>query len=154
MGKKLSELVEATSALVTDIFHLRTSGGIDKKITFANFLISSGVKIGNNTRSTAGDQIISGVGFQSSVILFLAIDSIEANPNASWGVDNGVIHMSIGIFENGIKQLLSTDYSIYVSLTDIERIYGYVSAVGSDGFTITWAKVGARAADFIYICLP
>lgn len=36
MGKKLSELVEATTFSITDIFHLRTVGGIDKKITGAN----------------------------------------------------------------------------------------------------------------------
>ena len=36
MGKKLSELVEATTVAITDIFHLRTTGGIDKKIILNN----------------------------------------------------------------------------------------------------------------------
>ena len=38
MGTKMSQLVEATTIDNTDIMHLRTTGGIDKKITFANVL--------------------------------------------------------------------------------------------------------------------
>lgn len=37
MGKKLSELTEAISVAISDIFHLRTPGGIDKKILPINF---------------------------------------------------------------------------------------------------------------------
>lgn len=36
MGFKLSDLSEATKAFFTDIFHLRTTGGIDKRITGEN----------------------------------------------------------------------------------------------------------------------
>ena len=41
MGKKLSELIEATAVAITDIFHLRTTGGIDKKITGKNLIDTS-----------------------------------------------------------------------------------------------------------------
>jgi len=37
MGTKLSELDATTVIAATDIFHLRTSGGVDKKITGTNF---------------------------------------------------------------------------------------------------------------------
>ena len=36
MAVKISDLLEATEFIITDIFHLRTAGGIDKRITGAN----------------------------------------------------------------------------------------------------------------------
>ena len=36
MAVKISDLIEATEFIITDIFHLRTAGGIDKRITGAN----------------------------------------------------------------------------------------------------------------------
>jgi len=51
MGTKLSELVAATVVAINDIFHLRTSGGIDKKITLDDIL---GV-------TTKGDLVVRGV---------------------------------------------------------------------------------------------
>lgn len=41
---RLNELVAAASAIATDIFHLRTVGGIDKKITLANLGLDQDVK--------------------------------------------------------------------------------------------------------------
>ena len=41
MGIKLSGLTSASSISATDIMHLRTTGGIDKKITLTNFLGST-----------------------------------------------------------------------------------------------------------------
>ena len=48
----------------------------------------SGVHIGSNTRSTDGDQVITGVGFKPSVIIFLAVDSTGINKNWSVGFNN------------------------------------------------------------------
>jgi len=56
MGIKISALTEALATIATDIFHLRTTGGIDKKITSAN-LFDSDMSF-DGTKS--GDPIFSG----------------------------------------------------------------------------------------------
>ena len=58
MGIKISALTESLATINTDIFHLRTSGGIDKKITNTNLFDSDLVLSGDNTIS--GDNTFSG----------------------------------------------------------------------------------------------
>jgi len=59
MGIKISALTEALASINTDILHLRTSGGIDKKITNSNLFGSDLLFSGDNTFS--GANILSGI---------------------------------------------------------------------------------------------
>jgi hypothetical protein len=72
MGIKLSALTSAASANATDIFHLRTTGGIDKKITKTNLFASDLALDGSNTyagTNTFNDVIT----FASSIVFSCAV---------------------------------------------------------------------------------
>jgi len=203
MGKKLSELVEATTVALNDIFHLRTSGGIDKKIIPLNLLKTAiplllttkgdlavrgvtdaerlaagvldtyfkgqgaenlpiyeklalrdtGIKIGANSRDALGDQIITGVDFESSVVIFLAITTDGGNA-LSIGFDDGTEHRCLDIKKDFAEIEILTMKSIATIPTAAAIMTGYIAAIGSDGFTITWTRVGNMTTNFIYLCFP
>ncbi len=113
-----------------------------------------GIHIGNNTRTIVGDQIITGVGFTSSVIIFLAVDNNKVHLDFSVGFDDGTVHMCVCSSMGDTIKHLSNIYSISIQSGAVVRLKGAVSAIGGDGFTITWAAAGGQAVDFIYLCLP
>ncbi len=117
-------------------------------------LRDTGVKIGNGTRNSAGNQVITGVGFRSSIILFLAIYTVLENPIMSWGCDDGITHQCIRLVPTANYTGLVTTHSISLWRTAGTNLLGSVSALGADGFTITWALNGSASCEFIYICLP
>lgn len=107
------------------------------------------VKAGQFTRDTSlasGTQVITGVGFLSKGVIFMAAESgtdevafgLDGNADAAYGVfdDNGASagnwvvgggNTSISMRENGS----GTSYD------------GEITTLGSDGFTITWSKSGS-----------
>ena len=117
-------------------------------------LKDTGIKIGNGTRNTAGDQVITGVGFESSVIIFIAGDADSVlNFSNSWGFDNGTVHMCQMVRDDGVSQLINTGFSIFIETTG-DILKGLISAIGADGYTITWTLTGTKSVNFIYLCLP
>ena len=112
------------------------------------------VKIGSNTRDAAGDQVITGVGFQSSVVLFLSVDAVGANQNWSIGFDNGIISHNIARQFDGTTVEQNSPYSLFVARGIGNKILGRISNIDSDNFTITWDLSGACVVDFVYLCLP
>ena len=130
--------------------------GAGVKPIFEKFALrDTGVHIGNGgTRSTDGDQVITGVGFQPSVIIFFAGDTTESFINFSIGFDDGTVHMALNIFGDVASQRINTVQSIDIDNGGGNRIKGEVSALGADGFTITWNLMGTRSVNFIYLCLP
>lgn len=180
MGKKLSELVETTAVIGTDIFHLRTIGGIDKKITGVNLLLAdglldtyfkgqgigikpiyekltlrdTGVKLGNNIRSTIGDQVIEGVGFLSAVIIIIAADGDSLEANMSIGISTSIDQDVIAIAKDGTGSYFNNGKCVFIQKDVSNFIIGVISTVSNDGFTITWTLTGARSVKFAYLCLP
>ncbi len=117
-------------------------------------LRDTGIHIGTGTRNAAGDQVIAGVGFESSVIIFLATDNTGANMNWSIGFDNGTIHRVLFQGTNGTVITINSSYSMYIDRGGGNRLMADISVIGADGFTLTWVLFGACAVDFIYLCLP
>lgn len=117
-------------------------------------LRDTGVKIGNNTRDTAGAQVITGVGFQPSVVIFVATDSEMSNINISIGFDTQSQHGVIRIYRDAtlVGSLSTASISIERGLSD--SIRGAISTLGGDGFTITWTLVGTAGTTFYYLALP
>lgn len=111
------------------------------------------VKIGFAIRNTSGAQVISGVGFQPSVVLFFALDTVTGDHNRSWGFDDGSSHMSIRLEQDGTVHDMNTGVSVYVKLDSGNYIYSWITALGGDGFTITWTVVGNRGCKFVYLAL-
>lgn len=117
-------------------------------------LRDTGVHIGDGTRAAAGAQVIAGVGYQASVIIFLALDNTLANMNWSVGFDNGTQHTVIGISMNHTELYESDTVSLRVRRDVGNRLEGVITAIGADGFTITWAIQGACSIRYKYLCLP
>lgn len=117
-------------------------------------LSDTGVHIGNDSRNAAGDQVITGVGFLPSVVIILACDSTGANKNWSVGLDVDGVRMCLYNYDNDTSINTSVTYSAIVQRAAGNRLQGYISARGADGFTITWTIAGATILEFVYLCLP
>ncbi len=117
-------------------------------------LRDTGILMGISTRNTGGNQVITGVGFESSVIIFVAIDTIGTNQNFSWGFGNVADNCCIFRSFNGTNGAYTNSRSIQIQRDGANVIRGIVSAIGADGFTFTWTLDGACAAWFLYLCLP
>ena len=115
--------------------------------------MSSGVKIGWSSRDAGGDQVITGVGYQSSLIIFLAADTPYSNRNWSVGFDDGAVAMSVYNHENGTLTGVKIGESIAIDRLLANKLMGHVTAIGADGFTITWALTGAASLYFIYLAV-
>lgn len=105
---------------------------------------SSFVRLNN---AASGDQVITGVGFEPKVLLFCA-DTSNAVGQASWG----------SWAANGVNQVMNDYYtttpntyehsgskSIWIQTSVGNQQQGNVSAVSSNGFTITWVKNGGAS---------
>ena len=112
------------------------------------------VKIGSEIRSTAGDLVITGVGFELSTLIICAIDNIQTNKNWSIGFDDGTTHMCIFQSRDGILNVVNTTYPVFIERAIGNNIKGRITAKGADGFTLGWALEGTCSARFVYICLP
>lgn len=112
------------------------------------------VKISNDSRNTSGVQVIAGIGFTASLIIFHAADGSGGQENLSQGADDGIVHNCVYYHGDGTLVSLSSTYSIVVDQGSGNDISGYVSDIGADDYTITWALNGTQAVKFIGICFP
>jgi len=107
----------------------------------------SGLKIGyvSHDTSTTGAVATTGVGFSPAImLLFTQIGA--ATGEMSIGLDNGTNHYCISDDHNNNANCYTSNLTKSIYLDEGGGVYatGYVSAMGSDGFTITWAKAGAK----------
>jgi len=104
---------------------------------------AAGIKMGVITKNTAdadGTNNISGVGFKPSNVIFFA--NTDGTVQASVGFDNGTLHYVLAkVLTNWGN---NTTVSILLYQSAGVTYTGYISALGSDGFTITWVKAGAK----------
>lgn len=117
---------------------------------------ASGMKLGTFTIDTAtasGDQVITGVGFKPSNIIFLA--GVNATTQFSIGFSNGTLNYCILNYHGvaATQWAITTLYCLFFKqAVDVDYL-GTVAALGADGFTITWVKNGAKTgtATILYI---
>jgi len=121
-----------------------------KKLT----LLSTGIKIGYFVRTTAGNEVITDVGFQPSVVIFLSRDNTSGNINISWGFDDGTIHINLSMYNDGVSQNIRTTESIYTYRDSSNNIIGLISALSSNGFTVAFTLTGSCGTTVLYLCLP
>ncbi len=125
------------------------SGGLNDLI-----LGKPGIKIGNGTRSSAGSQVISGIGFQPSIVIFLATDDTQSNMNHSTGFDIVTTRGTMYQFDNGTQASTATIWCIAIRRNVSNLLTAVLASLDIDGFTLTWSLVGSVSIDFTYICLP
>lgn len=97
-----------------------------------------------NTVTASGTQVVSGVGFQPSHVIFIGV--VNSTSEFSIGFDDGTIHYTIGDRHGSVANTWSSlsNKSIYLMQAASVNYTGYISALSSDGFTITWTKTGAK----------
>ncbi len=117
-------------------------------------LRDTGIHIGNDTRTTSGNQVITGVGFQSSAIIMLGIDVVLTLANLSIGFSDGTVNMRISLNYEGLRCGIAYSNCIEILSTGSNYIRGVINTIGADGFTITWSQLGTTETNYIYICLP
>jgi len=116
---------------------------------------ANGMNCGLFTRNievASGDQVITGVNFKPSQLIFLM--SMESSTIFSLGFDNGSISLYVSL-KDSVVWNNDTTYSI-LAYHSIDNYYkGLISALGSDGFTITWTKIGTPTGtiDVHYLAL-
>ena len=106
----------------------------------------TGIKIGTFQRDQAtasGTQAITGVGFKPSHVIFLAVQ--QTSFECSIGFDNGTIAYSILNYGAAVAGQWAEGGGSSIYLYEGAGTYyiGNISALESDGFTITWARTGA-----------
>lgn len=119
---------------------------------------ANGFKYGATSIDTAtatGTQAITGVGFKPSTLIFLA--NVSGTPQASIGFDDGTNAGCITNYHAGSADTWDRSISRSIILTQgAGNIYdGVISALGADGFTISWTKTGAKTgtANIFYIAI-
>ncbi len=120
----------------------------------SGLLNSIGIKIGSDIRSTAGDQVITGVGFRPSIVIFITFDQSTATVNWSIGFDDGTIHMCMKIDTDNANINYDLIRSLFMDRGGGNSLKGIISAKSSDGFTINWVKLGTAPCRFIYLAIP
>lgn len=113
-----------------------------------------GVHIDNELRNAGGNQVIAGVGFESSVVMFIARDDNGMDMNYSWGFDNGTLHCCIAQVGDAGASVTENTMSIKIDRGGGNSITGVITAIGANGFTIFWTLSGNCVANFIYLCRP
>ncbi len=149
MTSTSSSLLEFLTIAEQAVLGRVTGGGIAALTASQLFGIIDDVtrfKIGTFTHPLAstGDQSITGIGFQPSVVLFLASQA---------GVET--LGVSIATGTAGYQTILKPNGLVYPATGMICQIYssygngGYSTAwtFDSDGFTITWSSNGTSAGD-------
>ena len=117
-------------------------------------LRDTGVKMEASGRNSAGVQVITGVGFRPSVVIFLAVDATSDNINWSIGFDDGVLGRGVYVSDGGTRVYLLSPNTMHIHRGVGNTLGGYITSLGADGFTITWTLAGVVSLDFIYLCLP
>lgn len=144
---------ERLAAAAVDLY-FKAQGAGATPIYEALALRDTGIHVDNDTRNTGGNQVITGVGFQSSLIIFLAVGSPSTDRNWVVGFDNITFHACLQHHTDGTRVTITTSKSIIIYKAGANQLQGQVTVIGADGFTINWSLTGAITCNFIYLCLP
>ena len=109
--------------------------------------------IGNFTRDAAGDQVISGLGFEPTVVIFFCYGEGGTHQIQSSGFDDSVTRKCV-YFRGDVVDVAETSTNSICAFKDASnRILGFISAKGADGFTVTWTLTGTMTAFVSYLAI-
>ena len=116
-------------------------------LSHADIVYPAMAKVGTFSRAVAGtpgDVSYTGVGFQPSVIHFVA--GIQDGTSRSWGMDDGTTHLCLmtqyTAHTSGTPGANTDNKSIYVHYSATLGTKAIVKTMDSDGFTLTWYDIG------------
>jgi len=111
------------------------------------------VKIGYITRNAPGVQSITGVGFKPKVVIFIAGGPSGTYRTGSYGFDDGVSPHCIAQPGDTDSNDEVSGYSIQCMTSEPNTIYGRITSMDDDGFTITWEQAGAGECWVKYLAM-
>ncbi len=143
-GKQIKNIAAPTAAL-----DAATKKYVDDNIVagIANVIVGSG------TRSSSGDQAITGLGFTPQVVIFFARGTGGTHQIMSVGLDDGTNKGRIALLGSSVDVSHSAANSIYIYKDIGNNISGDIKSFDADGFTIEWTLAGTMTADFIYLAM-
>ncbi|KKN61501.1 hypothetical protein LCGC14_0521560 [marine sediment metagenome] len=140
MGVKISQLTEAFSTIITDIFHLRTVGGIDRKIKGDNFINSI---LGFTTK---GDFVVRGTNIPER----LAVGILDSYLKGQ-GAGNLPIYEKLALRNTGIKiGAFTKTASATFNITDVGFEPSIIILISSAPVTDTAYSLGFDDANVHY----
>jgi len=111
------------------------------------------VKVGYFTRNTSGAQSITGVGFKPKIVIFFAGGPSGTYRTGSFGFDDGVNPHCIGQPGDTDSNDDVSGESIQCFTSEGNTIYGHITSMDADGFTITWTQVGTGECWVKYLAM-
>ncbi len=138
--------------------YLKGAGAGAHQLFEALALRDTGVFIGDSSRAGAvgsGVQVITGVGFEPSIIIITA--AIDVGTEVAWSIGFGKVGQNMCIYRQHDNEVAHhTTMCIYwFEAAAADAWTGYITAVGADGFSITWTKTGAPSnIGIVFLCLP
>jgi hypothetical protein len=106
--------------------------------------VNTGIKIGvlvKDTADVSGDTGYTGIGFKPSRVQFIA--TVDSTPQTSSGMDDKTTQMCITNHPT-VNWVIDATHSMALYQTAAIYYMGLVKSFDADGFTITWAKTGAK----------
>ena len=142
-------------ATAADKLYLKAKGVGELPAYEALRLDDVGVKIGNSSRDTTGVQVISGVGYRPSVIIFFACNDDPTLQEFSCGFGTETDSMCMYYSESDSEMRLNLLNALHIESVDPGRLLAQITTLDADGFTLNWTGVPALpTVIFIYLCLP
>ncbi|MBA7534489.1 hypothetical protein ES705_26737 [subsurface metagenome] len=117
-------------------------------------LRDTGTYIGTSERESGGNQVITGVGFRPSIIIFIARGSESTDQNWSIGFAN-LTHTNqcLSRTQDGLAVAIHP-HAILMDPAGAWKIEANLTVLSSDGFTLAWTLLGTALVYYTFICLP
>jgi len=117
-------------------------------------LRDTGLFIKFGTRNAGGIEAITGVGFQPSLIIPIAVDTTETNLGFSIGFDIVSDHACLHGKDSLTEITISNTRSLYVHRDVNNYLRADLQSLDADGFTWDWNLVGACSISYEVLCIP
>lgn len=172
-SRTIGDIITKTSAGAMGVIAAAVAGNYFKSVGAATLpvwgklsLSDTGTKIGfvSTTSSGGAPVVVTGIGFKPSVVIFLSTVVDDDYASFTIGLDNGTSRAYAGFwmvessFSEGyttrVNVVYDDDYSIYGVIDGASAVRGYISSMGSDGFTITKASSPVTGPNVLYLALP
>ena len=110
--------------------------------------------VGNFTRNmetASGAQAITGIGYRSSLLFFLAVNSSGSDDEASFGYSNVTTDECICTPTDTTAGpwTQTTAACVNIIKSSVNNYKGQISSVENDGFTMTWTRGGSPTGTLI-----
>lgn len=109
--------------------------------------------IGGFTKSTGGYEVISGLDFRPSIVIFITYGGGSDPKSWSIGWDFFTERMCIISYFGGSAMTINTLWSINISVSVGNQMFGRISAFSDEGFTVYFTETGVSQASCNWLAI-